>query len=206
MALYIPCIDFLLKPLSQTPTALDLRTALVADRILEYERRHPAAKDQPRAIMSNDVSVLLYRTRLPVVSVPYHRTLEGLIESAKFYAERDPAVALAQLRRLGVRYVVVPYRPHEVLMSLEHIAYGELRSYDPPEASMDAEGLLQHELRYKPEIAQTMIYRLAIESDHPPPGLECIAIIKEGAETPGGYSGLLYEVVESAAPTTRAGA
>jgi hypothetical protein len=202
LALYIPCVDFLLKPPSKTPTALDLRTAFVADRIMEYERRHPAAKNQPRAIMSNDVSFLLYRTRLPVVSVAYHRTLEGLMESARFYAERDPAAALEQLRRLGVRYVVVPYRPHEVLMSLEYIAYGELRSYDAPVASMDAEGLLQQELRYKPEIAETMIYRLAMNSDHPPAGLECIAVIKEGAGTPSGYSGLIYVVSETSATSS----
>ncbi len=184
------------------PHPLDLRTAIVAGRLVEYEQSQPATADDRRAILCDDSegSMLLYRTRLPIVAAPYHRTIDGIVEAARFYAERNEALAGEQLDRLGVRYVIVPYRAHEQLMNFERIAFDELRSYDPPIESIDAHGLLRLELRYRPEIARTMAYRLAMQPGAPPAGLECIAVIREGAQTTDGYSGLVYKVVPPPRP------
>lgn len=186
----------------QGPHPLDLRTAIVAGRILEYEQGRGHAPDAPRAILCDDAegSMLLYRTRLPIVAAPYHRTIEGIVEAARYYAERNEVIAREQLEQLSASYVVVPFRAHEQLMNFERIAFGELRSYDPPVESIDARGLLHLELRYRPEIVQTMVYRLAMEPNKPPKGLECIAMIREGAQTPDGYSGLVYKVVPPPRP------
>ena len=138
--------------------------------------------------------MLLYRTGLPVVATPYHRAIDGLVEAAKFFAERDPQAAWWQLERLGVRYVVAPYRAHEQLMNFERVAFGELRSYDPPTQTIDSSGRLHEVLHYRPEAALTMAYRLALRPDGAITDVECIARIKEGADTPDGLSGLVYVV------------
>lgn len=197
LALISPATGFALSPPPAEAHPLDLRTALVAARIVEYEAAHPTPADR-RGILSDDAegSMLLYRTRLPVVAAPYHRTVDGIVEAARFYAERDEAAAREQLARLRVRYVVVPFRPHEQLMNFERIAFGELRSYDPPVESIGRDGMKHQELRYRPEIARTMAYRLAMEPNSKPAGLECIAFIREGAQTPDGFSGLIFVVPE----------
>jgi hypothetical protein len=198
-ALLLPTYRFVFYFSKPLPNPADLRTATVAQRILEYESRHPASGTQ-RAILcaEGDGPMLLYRTRLPIVAGPYHRTIDGIVGAARFYAERDEAAALRQLERLDVRYVVVPLRPHEQLMNFEWLAFDELRSFDPPTYSIDTYGALHEELHYRPGITQTMAYRLAMEPDRPPAQLRCIAKSREGAATPDGYSGLLY--IETATP------
>lgn len=138
--------------------------------------------------------MLLYRTRLPVVAAPYHRAIDGIVAAARFYAERDPVAARRMLDELGVKYVVVPYRPHEQLINFERVAYGEIRSYDPPEQSVDAEGNIQERLNYRPGVDQTAIYRLTLQGGGGIPGLELVESIVEGAKTTDGRSGLLYIV------------
>ncbi|OWY70162.1 hypothetical protein B7486_17855 [cyanobacterium TDX16] len=194
-----PSSGFLFQFESPKPHPTNLRTAFVAARINEFETRAASPADR-RAILCEDGEgpMLLYRTRLPIVAAPYHRAMEGIVAAAQFYAERDELLAVQQLEKLGVRYVVVPFRPHEQLMNHEFIAYGELRSYEPPIETIDEFGLRHQELRYKPEISQSMAYRLAMQPDQPPTGLRCIARIREGAQTPDGYSGLLY--VETTTP------
>lgn len=198
LLLALPTRGFILEFTTPRPFPIELRSALIGDRIRQYEQRRPAPPGAPRAIMANDAigPMLLYRTGLPIVAAPYHRTLNGIVESARFYAERDASAALEQLRRLGVRYVVVPYRAHEYLMNYEYVAFGEPRSFDPPIDTLDEHGMKRQELRYRPEIDETMAYRLVMQSDNPPAGLECIAVIREGAATPNGYSGLLYVVTD----------
>ncbi|RIK67612.1 MAG: hypothetical protein DCC65_05620 [Planctomycetota bacterium] len=205
LALLSPATGFALSPPPAQAHPLDLRSALVAARIREYEAKRPSPPDR-RGILCDDAegSMLLYRTRLPVVAAPYHRTVDGIVEAARFYAERDDEAAREQLARLRVRYVVVPFRPHEQLMNFERIAFKDLRSYDPPVESIDAIGMKHQELRYRPEITRTMAYRLAMEPNARPAGLECIAVIKEGAQTPDGYSGLVYVVPEAAAASAPA--
>lgn len=188
-----PSSGFLFQFEKPAPHPTNLRTAQVASRINEFESRVPSTASR-RAILCEDGEgpMLLYRTRLPIVAAPYHRAMAGIVDAARYYAERDDLIASQQLENLGVRYVVVPFRPHEQLMNYEYIAFGELRSYGPSHDTIDAFGVRHRELNYKPEITQTMAYRLAIEPDRPPQMLRCIARIREGAQTPDGYSGLLY--------------
>jgi hypothetical protein len=186
------------------------RTDFVARQILAYEGNHPEADSRRRAILSEDGEgpALLYWTGMPVVATPYHRALDGLMETARFFAEHDPAKAREQLERLGVRYVVMPPRAHEQLMQFEKMAFGELRSFDPPMESLDKSGQVRVKLNYRPrEVAQTMAYRMVMEPDgRVIPGVERIAEISEGAETADGKprkTGLLY-VVHDQAPASQA--
>ena len=141
-------------------------------------------------------AMLLYYTGLPVVAAPYHRAIDGIVEVASFFAEKDPIRARQQLDRLGVRYVVIPYAPHLQLMNFEKIAFGELRSFDPPDETIDRLGRIARELHYKEEqIAQTMAYRLAIEPEIPCiPGVELIGRIQDDPRRPNAKNGLLYVV------------
>jgi len=131
-----------------------------------------------------------------VVAAPYHRAIDGIVAAARFYAERDPSEARRMLDAMGVRYVVVPFRPHEQLINFERVVFDELRSYDEPEQNVDGEGSIREWLKYRPEIAQTAIYRLTLHGGGGIPGLELIESITEGATTPDGKSGLLYVVRE----------
>ncbi|HVP11426.1 MAG TPA: hypothetical protein VMV94_09605, partial [Phycisphaerae bacterium] len=177
------------------------RTDFAAQHILAYEREHLEANPRRRAILSEDAEgpPLLYWTGLPVVATPYHRALDGLLEAARFFAERDPARAREQLDHLGVRYVVMPPRAHEQLMQFEQMAFGELRSFEPPTESLDESGRLKLKLNYRPwEAARTMAYRLVMEPDSEViPGVRLIVGINEGAKTVDGRpmkTGLLYVV------------
>lgn len=184
-----------------------LRTAAVAEHIRRFEAAQPSGPSR-RAILAEEGEgpMLLDRTGLPVVAVPYHRALDGIIEAARFYSETDPAAARAQLDRLGVRYVVVPLRPSEQLLNMEHIAYGEPRSFDPPGRRIDADGNLALTLHFLPRVARTMAYRLAMLDPPRELGLRLLARTREGAPTPDGLSGLLYVVenVPAAAPSATA--
>ncbi len=179
-----------------------LRTAAVADHIRRFEAAQPAAGDR-RAILAEEGEgpMLLDRTGLPVVAAPYHRALDGIIEAARFFSETDPATARRQLDRLGVRYIVVPLRPGEQLANMEYIAYGEWRSFDPPDRHLDADGNPAQTLHFRPRVARTMAYRLAMLDPPPELGLRLLARTREGAPTPDGLSGLLY-VVDNGAVTT----
>jgi hypothetical protein len=193
-ALAWPAAAGVLTPPAAEPSPHVLRTAEAARAIREHAGNAPA--DRGGAILCEDGEgpMLLYLTRRPVVAAPYHRALEGLLEAARFYAERDAAAARGQLDRLGVAYVVVPYRAHEQLMNFERIAFGELRSYDPPGRRLDGAGRLRETLRYRPEITRTMSYRLALSPDTALAGLQPIARAREGAATPDGLSGLVLVV------------
>lgn len=193
--LAFPATRAMLAAAPESPHPEDLRALLACRAVAAQESRHSSPPER-RAILADDSvgAVLLYRTGLPVVAVTYHRAIEGIVESARFFAERDESAAREQLRRLGVRYVVVPYRAHEALMAHEFTAFGELRSYDPPVESIDEHGVVRQALRYRPEIARTMAYRLAMEPGRPLAGLRAVATIREGAGTADGMSGLVYVV------------
>jgi len=179
------------------------RTALVADEIKAHFAEFPPEDPRRRAILCEEGEgpMLLYETGLPVVSTVYHRALDGIVASSRFFAERDPEAARAQLDALGVRYVVVPFHPHQQLMNMEWIAFGELRSYGAPERSIDRFGRLREEPVYKmEEVVETMAYRLAVS---PTPGLygvECIARVREDPNDPERTAGLLYVVHDAGRP------
>lgn len=191
-----PAISATFRGLDGRPDPQTLRTAVIADEINRREAQRESPDDAPRAILASDDDgpMLLYRTGLPVVATPYHRAIDGLVAVSRFFAERDPSAARDQLDALGVRYVAVPYRPHEQLLSFEIIAFGELRSFDPPTLSIDERGGLREELSYKQSMTETMAYRLAIAGGAGLDGIEQIAAIREGAATLDGRSGLLYVV------------
>lgn len=191
-----PCAaGFVRAPIWETDIQ-GVRAAHVGERIGAYESAHPTTNPRRRAILSDEGSgpMLHYRTRLPVVAVPYHRAIDGIVAAATFYAERDPVEARRMLDALGVRYVVVPFRPHEQLINFERVAFGALRSYDPPEQGLDEQGNVRERLKYRREITETAIYRLTLHGGGGIPGLELIESAKEGAATPDGKSGLLYVV------------
>lgn len=156
----------------------------------------PEDVEHPPAILSEDGDgpILLYQTRQPIVAAPYHRALDGLLEAASFYAERDPAAARRQLDRLGVGYVVVPYRAHEQLMNMERIAFGELRSFDPPLTTQDSRGNAVQMLQYRPGAARTMAYRLTRGEGRGLPGLRLVFEFPEETVPPDRYAGRVYEV------------
>jgi hypothetical protein len=177
------------------------RTDFVARHIAKYEAAHPSPDPNRRAILceGGEGPMLLYCTGLPVIATPYHRALDGLLEAARFYAQRDPAEARAQLDRLGVRYVVMPPRAREQLMQFEKIVFGELRSFDAPTETINKVGRIMHKLNYRPEeVVRTMAYRLVMEGEGEViPGVKRIAEIDEDATTPDGrpmWTGLLYVV------------
>lgn len=180
-----------------------LRTAAVAEHIRRFEAAQPADQYR-RAILAEEGEgpMLLDRTGLPVVAAPYHRALDGIIEVARFFTETDPATARKQLDRLGVRYIVVPLRPGEQLLNMECIAYGEWRSFDPPDRRIDGDGNLALTLHFRPRVVKTMAYRLAMLGPPPELGLRLLARTREGAPMPDGLSGLLY-VVENAPSTAQ---
>ena len=181
-------------------SAYQRRTDFAAQCINRDQAAQPSGDYARQAILSDEGEgpMLLYRTGRPVVSAPYHRALPGILEAARFFAERDPAEARAQLDRLGVRYIVVPQRPHEQLMHFEKLVFGELRSFDPPTESINESGRLQRQFHYRPEFVQTVAYRLAMQPDRETlPGVRCVQTIFEGAKTPDGRpfeTGLLYVV------------
>ncbi|MFQ5412050.1 MAG: STT3 domain-containing protein [Phycisphaerae bacterium] len=173
------------------------RTDFVAMAIREYERTHGASADGRRAILCEEGEgpMLLYETGLPVVAAPYHRAIGGIVQAARFYSERDPHAARARLDRLGVRYVVMPFRAHEQLMNFERIAFGELQSFDPPKQWLDPHGNPRQALRYRPEYSKTMAYRLWAHPQSPCiEGLELIRGITDDPQRPNAENGLLYAV------------
>lgn len=180
------------------------RTALTAMAIRRNEMLNPASTTR-RLILCEEGEgpTLLRETGLPVVAAPYHRAISGIVEMMRFFAERDPVTARAQLDRLGVRYIVAPYRANEQLMNFERIAFGELRSYDPPIDTYDARGTLRQTLRYRPEVNRTMAYRLAIRpTDHGIAGVELLYGICDDPGQPEAIHGLLFIVHEIATTTT----
>lgn len=180
------------------------RTEFAAQEIIDHHAAHPRPTTSQPAILSDEGEgpILLYHTGLPVVAAPYHRALLGILETARFFAERDPAAARAQLDRLGVRYIVVPRRPHEQLAHFEKLVFDELRSFDPPTQSIDESGRIRQQLHYRPDFTKTMAYRLAMMPDQETiPGVRCLRTIDEGAKTAAGLpfeTGLLYVVDELA--------
>ncbi|MBX3397057.1 MAG: hypothetical protein KF841_17015 [Phycisphaerae bacterium] len=180
------------------------RTALTAMAIRRTEMLNPASSARRNILCEEgEGPTLLRETGLPVVAAPYHRAISGIVEMMRFFAERDPAAARARLDRLGVRYIVAPYRANEQLMHFEQIAFGELRSYDPPIDSYDARGALRQTLRYRPEVNRTMAYRLAVQPyDHGIEGVELLYGICDDPSQPGAIHGLLFIVHETAIPTT----
>lgn len=194
--IFIPTFAYSYSTLTADPDPLILRTLATARQINHFEADNPKLAGVPDAILSEDGEgpMLLDLTGHPIVAAPYHRDLDGIIAASRFFAERDPAKAAEILKEHQVRYIVVPFRSHEQLMNFEHMAYGEYRSYEPPESSIDEHGRLRQKLNYKPEVTQTMIYRLAMFKGQGVPGVRLISEVREGAPTPDGQSGLLYIV------------
>lgn len=160
------------------------RTEFAARRIATHEEADPSGTSHRRAILCDEGEgpALMYWTGLPVVAAPYHRGLQGVLEAAEFFAERDPQAARDRLDRLGVRYIVVPMRPHEQLMQFEQLAFGEWRSFDPPIWERDATGRWRLQPRYRPEVVQTLAYRLALADEGEViPGVTRIANLLEGS-------------------------
>jgi len=174
------------------------RTDFVAQSITQYEQRAGPSTEGRKAILCEDGEgpMLLYYTGLPVVAAPYHRAIDGIVEAASFFAEKDPTAARERLDRLGVRYVVMPYRPHEQLMNFERVAFGELRSFDPPDETIDQYGRISQKLHYREqEIARTMAYRLAMQPELPCiPGVKLIGRSRDDPRRPEAMNGLLYVV------------
>lgn len=173
------------------------RTDFVALAIRAYERTHVHSPDTRRAILCEEGEgpMLLYETHLPVVAAPYHRAIGGIVEAAKFFSQGDPRAARDQLDRLGIRYVVMPFRAHEQLMNFERIAFGKLQSFDPPKQWLNPNGKLLQELQYRPEFTSTMAYRLWAYPQSPCiEGLELIRGITDDPRRPEAENGLLYVV------------
>ena len=170
------------------------RTAHVARVIRDYDRRTPPPG--PGTIMTDEADgpPLLYETRRPIIAAPYHRDLPGILESAAFFSERDPAEARRRLDRLGVRYIVVPYRVHEQLYNFETLCFGSTPSFDPPTDMIEG-GRLKRTPHYRPGFEQTMAYRLAMMQGEPIPGVQLLArAFEPGAPTPDHMLGLVYVV------------
>lgn len=159
------------------------------------KRRQSARPVGPATIMCEyDAGpILLFETGLPVVAGPYHRCLDGVVDVARFYSERDDATARAELSRLGVGYVVVPYVPAHQLRIFETIAFGELHSYERAEWWIK-NGEPFESITLKPEVARTIAYRLTQCTGTESLGLKPLEKIREGANTLDHLSGLVYVV------------
>jgi len=174
------------------------RTDFVAQSINHHAARAGTLDPDRVAILSEEGEgpMLLYETGLPVVAAPYHRAIDGIVEAATFFAQRDPAAAREQLDRLRVRYVVMPARYHEQLMNLEYVAFAEHRSFDILRESIGADGKPHRELAAKPQVMDTMIFRMVMRPEEPCiPGVKLIGRIR--AEDPTSQvqmRGLLYVV------------
>jgi hypothetical protein len=137
---------------------------------------------------------LLYYTRRPVVAGPYHRTLDGILEVNRFFAERDPVVARAQLDRLNAAYVLVPYRPADQLRLMEQIVLGNARSYEVPARKIEGGELLES-VTPRREIEQTSAFRLATGIGVEPLGLRLVKDFAKDAARSNDPSGWVYAVV-----------
>lgn len=178
------------------PREDQIRTDFVARAIALLEKQSPSPSGR-RTILCEEGEgpTLLYETGLPVVAAPYHRAIGGIIDMMEFFAERDPSKARERLDRRQVRYLVVPWHVNEQLMNFEEIALGGLRSFDPPIETLDSHGRLQRQLRYRPEVMQTMAYRLAMKPrDHGIPGVELLYGICDDPKRPEDVHGLLFVV------------
>lgn len=196
-ALTLPAIKTIV---SRTPAGMQAsrqlleRTAHVARVIRDYDSR--AASPIPGTIMTDEADgpPLLYETRRPIIAAPYHRDLPGILESAAFFAERDPVEARMRLDRLGVRYVVVPFRVHEQLYNFETLVFGATPSFDPPTDTIE-NGHFKRTPHYRPGFEQTMAYRLAMMQGDPIPGVKLLArAFEPKAPTPDHMLGLVYVV------------
>ncbi len=178
------------------PREDQIRTDFVARAIRVHEQSEPSPASRRNILCEEgEGPALLYETGLPVVAAPYHRAIDGITAMMRFFASRDPAEARAELDRLGVRYIVVPYHANEQLMNFERIAYGELRSFDEPREWIDDAGRPRRELRYRPDVTQTMAYQLAIRPlDHGIPGVELLYGIRDDPRRPDAMNGLLFIV------------
>ncbi len=176
------------------------RADFVVYGIAEFEREHGPPPADREAILSEegDGPFLLYYTGRPVVAAPYHRAIAGTVEISEFFAQRDPREARAQLDRLGVRYIVIPSQPNHRLMNFEQIAFGELRSFHPPEETLNELGIVVPSIRYKPQVVETMAYRLTTDwQNQVIPGVLCLRSGNEGAKAPDGTpvpTGMLFVV------------
>ncbi|MEK6642661.1 MAG: hypothetical protein AABZ08_02040 [Planctomycetota bacterium] len=137
--------------------------------------------------------MLLYYTRRSVVAGPYHRALDGILEVNRFFAERDPVVARSQLDRLHVAYVLVPYRPADQLRIMEQIVFGEAPSYDLPARKIEGGELLES-VTPRPEIEQTIAFRLATGVGVEPLGLRLVKEFASGTAQSNDPSGWVYAV------------
>lgn len=170
------------------------RTAHVARVIRDYDRRTPSPGLGTIMTDEADGPPLLYETRRPIIAAPYHRDLPGILESAAFFSERDPIEARRRLDRLGVRYIVVPFRVHEQLYNFETLVFGGTPSFDPPTDTLE-NGRLKRTPHYRPGFEQTMAYRLAMMQGDPIPGVQLLArALEPGAPTPDHMLGLVYVV------------
>jgi hypothetical protein len=175
------------------PSRAILRASMAAEAINRSEATQPSPAGR-RAIIAEQESgpTLLYLTRLPVIAGPYHRALDGQIEAARFYAERDMAAARRQLERLGVRYVMAPNDPMMNLRIMERIAFGEPRSYGPSQYKIE-DGELMEGLSLRPEIHQTAAMRLYDVKDLDGLGVRSVARAREfGAQIGERIVGFVY--------------
>ncbi len=180
--------------------ALLHRADFLAHSIAEFEREHGPPPADRQAILSEegDGPILLYYTGRPVVAAPYHRAISGTVAISEFFALRDPGEARSQLDRLGVRYICIPSQLNQRLMNFEQIAYGELRSFEPPQVALNEFGVAVPTIRYLPQVTQTMAYRLTTDWQHETiPGVRCLRSGNEGAKAPDGTpvpTGMLFVV------------
>jgi len=170
--------------------AAQYRTSIAATCIREFERQN-ASEPGRRTILCDDGDgpQLLFETGLPIVASPYHRALDGLLDAARFFAERRSDVARNILDARQVRYIVTPFRGLEQLVAYERIVFGDLRSFDvaSPRGAP----------RPRPEIAETMVYRLAANQGPAISGVRMIGQIPEDPAHPERMFGLVYVVDET---------
>jgi len=175
------------------PSLFVLRATMAADAINRTEGAQ-SSETSRRAIIAEQEAgpTLLYLTRLPVIAGPYHRALDGQVETARFFAERDVAAARRQLYRLGVKYVVAPNDPMMNLRIMERIVFGEPRSYGPSQFKIE-DGELLEGLSPRPEIDQTMAIRLYTVKALDGLGVRSVAKAKEfGAQIGERLVGFVY--------------
>ncbi|MCG8409352.1 MAG: hypothetical protein MI923_29455 [Phycisphaerales bacterium] len=188
----------LARPIEQV-NALAKRTDFVAQSITNHEKKLGPSDPGRRAIICEEGEgpMLLYYTGLPVVAAPYHRAIDAIVNTARFYSERDPEKARRQLDELGVRYIVMPAQYHQQLRNFEYIVHGQEQSIEVVRDTINASGRVEQELRALPGFGETMVFRLVNQPAKAYiPGVQLIGRIDDDPRRPQALRGLLYVVNE----------
>jgi hypothetical protein len=200
-----PSVSRTLSATPRSPPPYAIRAILAADAINKQESQERSGPGR-RAIMADQEAgpPLLYHTGLPILAAPYHRALDGQLEVARFYADRDVKTARQQIDRLGVKYVISPNEPVINLRIMERIAFGEARSYGPTQYKIE-DGELLEGVSPLPEIEQTMAVRLYASTGLEGLRVRSVARAKEFRGPQELLVGFVYVVSPSPTSSQRAG-